>query len=75
MSNQYNDINKEKIFEQASRALNDGAKAINTLRDLAINGDLPLIDYMEFMSALHDTWQIRLKEGLKKKELDILKRG
>ena len=52
MSNQYNDIHKEQIFEKASRALDDGAKAINTLRDLAINGDLSIYDYIEFTEAL-----------------------
>ena len=52
MSNQYNDIHKEQVFEKASRALDDGAKAINTLRDLAITGDLPLVDYLEFTEAM-----------------------
>tara|TARA_R100000951_G_scaffold116404_1_gene128058 strand:+ start:286 stop:519 length:234 start_codon:yes stop_codon:yes gene_type:complete len=75
MSNRYNDIHKEQIFEQASKALDDGAKAINTLRDLTVSGELPLIDYMEFMTALNETWQIRLKEGIKNKELELLRKG
>jgi hypothetical protein len=52
MSHTQNDLHKEQIFEQASRALDDGAKAINTLRDLAINGDLDIYDYIEFTEAL-----------------------
>lgn len=75
MSNQYNDIHKEQIFEQASKALDKGVEAINTLRDLTVSGELPLIDYMEFMTALNETWQIRLKEGIKNKELELLKKG
>ena len=75
MSNRYNDIHKEQIFEQASKALDKGVEAINTLRDLTVSGELPLIDYMEFMTALNETWQIRLKEGIKNKELELLKKG
>jgi hypothetical protein len=52
MSHTHNDIHKEQIFEQASRALDDGARAINTLRDLAIAGDLDIYDYIEFTEAL-----------------------
>jgi hypothetical protein len=65
MSNRYNDIHKEQIFEQASKALDKGAEAINTLRDLTVSGELPLIDYMEFMDALNDTWQVRFNEVIK----------
>ncbi len=52
MSHIYNDMHKEQIFEQASKALDKGAEAINTLRDLAINGDLSVYDYIEFTEAL-----------------------
>ena len=66
-------LTQEQVFEKACEALTEGAQAINTLRDLNFIGDLPLLDYIELMNKLHDTWQIRLKEGLKKKEFDILK--
>ena len=75
MSNRYNDIHKQQIFEQGSRAFDDGVEAINTLRDLTVSGELTLIDYMEFMTALNETLQIRLREGIKNKELELLKKG
>ena len=68
-------LTQQQAFEKACEELNEGAKSINTLRDLNLSGDLPLLDYLELMNKLHETWQLRLKEGLKKEELDILKRG
>ena len=68
-------LTQQQAFEKACEALNEGAKSINTLRDLNFSGDLPLLDYLELMNKLHETWQLRLKEGLKKEEFDILKRG
>jgi len=68
-------LTQQQAFEKACEALNEGAKAINTLRDLNFSGDLPLLDYLELMNKLHETWQLRLKEGLKKEEFDLLKRG
>ena len=52
MSHIYNDMHKEQVYDKASKALDNGAEAINTLRDLAITGDLPLVDYLEFTEAM-----------------------
>ena len=68
-------LTQQQAFEKACEALNEGAKSINTLRDLNFSGDLPLLDYLELMNKLHETWQLMLKEGLKNEEFDILKRG
>ena len=45
-------MHKEQVYDKASKALDNGAEAINTLRDLAVAGELPLVDYLEFTEAM-----------------------
>jgi hypothetical protein len=55
----------DKVYEEASQALRDGGIAMTKLLDLYKGGELPFIDFMQFMDAMKSTVQAKLIEGIK----------
>ena len=58
-------LTQEQILEEASQALTDGGRAMTKLVDLYKTGQLPFIDFMQYMDSMKSTVQARLIEGIK----------
>jgi len=56
---------KDKAYTEASQALRDGGIAITKILDLYKGGELPFIDFLEFMDAMKSTIQAKTIQGIK----------
>ena len=55
----------DKAYTEASQALRDGGIAMTKLLDLYKDGELPFIDFLEFMDAMNSTVQAKTIQGIK----------
>jgi hypothetical protein len=55
----------DKAYTEASQALRDGGIAMTKLLDLYKSGELPFIDFLEFMDAMDSTVQAKTIQGIK----------
>ncbi len=55
----------DKAYTEASQALRDGGIAMTKILDLYKSGELPFIDFLEFMGAMKSTGQAKLIQGVK----------
>lgn len=55
----------DKAYTEASQALTDSGRAMTKLLDLYKDGELPFIDFMEFMDAMRSTVQAKTIQGIK----------
>jgi hypothetical protein len=68
MSNSYNDIHLEQVFEDATEMLYKIVVEINKLRDLAMTDDLDYNDYLEITETIREALDGRLDEVINRRK-------